>query len=98
MFFWNLPNFALLTSAFYQSDVHFVGHTHLDSLVIGPPGGQGLLNLLVPGTPDCRAPPLGDGLVGVDGQNCPFQMYSVLGSFNISQGGSYSFCVTSSDG
>ena len=53
---------------------------------------------LVPGTPDCRAGPVGDGLIGVDGQNCPFQMYSMSGTFKISRAGSYTFCSTSSDG
>ena len=59
-------------------------------------GGQG--GLMSQGGPDCRAQPVGDGLIGVDGQNCPFQMYSVFGSFNVSRGGAYSFCLTSSDG
>jgi hypothetical protein len=81
-----------------QSDVHFVGWTLLNTTSIGPAGGQGLLAQLVPGTPDCRAEPVGDGLIGVDGQNCPFQMYSISGTFNISQSGSYTFSSTSSDG
>ena len=78
--------------------MHFVGHTLLESPSIGPAGGQGLLKVLVPGTPDCRTRPVGDGLIGVDGQNCPFQMYSVFGSFNVTQSATYTCCITSSDG
>lgn len=81
-----------------QSNIRYVGQILLNSTEIGPPDGQGLLNQLVPGTPDCRALPLGDGLVGVDGQNCPFQMYTIGGTFNISQGGLYSVCSTSAAG
>ena len=81
-----------------QSDVHFVGWSLLNTTSIGPPGGQGLLKQLVPGTPDCRPEPAGDGLIGVDGQNCPFQMYSVSGTINITLVGSYTFCSTSTDG
>ena len=75
-----------------------MGQALINTSSIGPPDGQGLLKTLVPGTPDCRAEPVGDGLVGVDGQNCPFQMYTLSGSFRISQGGVYTFCSTSEDG
>ena len=81
-----------------QSNIHFVGWTLLNTTDIGPPGGQGLLKQLVPGTPDCRAQPIGDGLIGVDGQNCPFQMYSISGAKRIWQSGSYTFCLASNDG
>lgn len=82
----------------FQSDIHYVGQALLKSAVIGPPDGHGLLKTLVPGTPDCRGMPVGDGLIGVDGQNCPFQMYAILGAFNISRGGQYTLCSTSADG
>ena len=87
-----------LTMFDIQSDVHFVGWSLLNTTSIGPPGGQGLLKQRVPGTPDCRPEPAGDGLIGVDGQNCPFQMYSMSGAFNIIHSGSYTFCSTSTDG
>lgn len=75
-----------------------MGQKVLSSAVIGPQDGKGLLKQLVPGTPDCRGLPVGDGLVGADGENCPFQMYSMGGAFNISQGGMYSICSTSAAG
>ena len=78
--------------------MHYVGQTVLNTTRIGPPDGQGVLKKLVPGTPDCRALPAGDGLIGVDGQDCPFQMYTIGGAFNISQGGTYTFCSTSAAG
>ena len=81
-----------------QSDVHYVGQTLLNSTIIGPVNGEGLLKTLVPGTPDCRTQPLGDGLIGVDGQNCPFQMYTISGAFHIITGGTYTLCSTSEDG
>ena len=81
-----------------QSDVHYVGQTLLYLANIGPASGQGLLKTLVPGTPDCRTQPLGDGLIGVDGQNCPFQMYTISGAFHIITGGTYTLCSTSEDG
>jgi hypothetical protein len=81
-----------------QSDVHYVGQTTINGTVIGPPNGDGLLKLLVPGTPDCRAAPAGDGLVGVEGQNCPFQMYTISGVWKIIKAGAYTFCTTSAYG
>ena len=83
---------------FLQSDVHYVGQTVLSSIVVGPPNGQGLLKLLVPGSPDCRMPPVGDGLIGVEGQNCPFQMYTISGVLVITQAGPYTLCTSSADG
>ena len=83
---------------FLQSDVHFVGQALLNTTILGTPDQQGVLKTLVAGTPDCRAEPIGDGLVGVDGQNCPFQMYSVSGAFKISQSGPYLFCADSAAG
>ena len=85
---------------FEQSDVYFVGSTFLNFSQVGPDNGQGLLNVLVPGSPDCRVLPNGggDGLIGVDGQNCPFQMYSISGAINILQSGGYTFCTTSAEG
>ena len=81
-----------------QSDVHYVGKTVIRTSMVGPINGQGSLKLLVPGTPDCRAPPTGDGQIGVEGQNCPFQMYTISGVFVISKAGPYTFCTTSADG
>ena len=81
-----------------QSDVHYVGSTILNDVVVGPPNGQGLLKLLVPGTPDCRAAPIGDGLIGVEGQNCPFQMYTISGYFTLANAGAYLFCIYSAEG
>ena len=82
----------------FQSDVHYVGQTTLSSTVIGPYNSYGLLKLLVPGTPDCRAAPTGDELIGVEGQNCPFQMYTISGVFDMRKPGSYTFCTTSAYG
>ena len=81
-----------------QSDVHYVGQTTINGTVIGPLNDYGLLKLLVPGTPDCRAPPAGDGLIGVEGQNCPYQMYTISGMLEIFNAGPYTFCTTSSYG
>ena len=81
-----------------QSDVHYVGSTILNDVVVGPPNGQGLLKLLVPGTPDCRAAPIGDGLIGVEGQNCPFQMYTISGVFSVTVAGMYTICTTAAEG
>ena len=93
------PNFPMILCFFlFQSDVHYVGWTLLKNSSLGTTGAQGLLKQLVPGTPDCRPEPAGDGLIGVDGQNCPFQMYSVSGTINITLVGSYTFCSTSTDG
>lgn len=78
--------------------MHYVGKTTLRNAAIGPYNGQGLLKLLVSGTPDCRAPPVGDGQIGVEGQNCPFQMYTISGLFPLKLGGVYSFCTTSAEG
>jgi hypothetical protein len=88
-----LPHFCLC-----QSDVHYVGQTTLPSIYVGPANGEGSLQLLVPGTPDCRAAPVGDGLIGVDGANCPFQMYTIFGILVITKAGLYTFCTTSADG
>lgn len=82
----------------FQSNIHYVGQTLINKTEIGPVNGMGILKMLVPGTPDCRDSPLGDGQVGVDGQNCPFQMYTMHGAFNISQPGNYTFCTLSADG
>ena len=82
----------------FQGDVHFVGQAMLNSTSIGTADQEGVLKTLVDGSPDCRAQPEGDGLVGVDGQNCPFQMYSVSGAFKITQPGIYTFCSTNNDG
>ena len=93
------PNFPMILCFFlFQSDVHYVGWTLLKNSSLGTTGAQGLLKQLVPGTPDCRPEPAGDGLIGVDGQNCPFQMYSLSGAFKIVDGGSYKFCLESTDG
>ena len=81
-----------------QSDVRYVGQTTINGTVIGPYNGNGLLKLLVPGTPDCRAAPVGDGQVGVEGQNCPFQMYTISGVWTVTKGGAYTFCTTSAYG
>ena len=70
----------------------------LNTATIGTADQEGVLRALVEGSPDCRAQPVGDGLVGVDGQNCPFQMYSLTGAFKISQSGIYTFSSDSSDG
>ena len=81
-----------------QGDVLYVGHAGLNLSVIGPANGQGLLKSLVPGTPDCRAVPAGDGVLVQDGGNCPYQMYTVTGTFRITVGGSYTFCTSSTEG
>ena len=78
--------------------MHYVGQTTLASIYVGPSNGQGLLKLLVPGSPDCRTLPIGDGLIGVEGQNCPFQMYTISGVLVITKAGRYTFCTTSADG
>ena len=78
--------------------MYYVGQTMLPTAYVGPANGQGSLKLLVPGSPDCRARPVGDGLIGVEGQNCPFQMYTLSGVLLISKAGSYIFCTTSADG
>ena len=82
----------------FQGDILYVGRANLNLSTIGPENGQGLLKALVPGTPDCRAIPVGDGIVGQDGGNCPFQMYTLSGSFAVTKGGSYTFCTTSTEG
>jgi hypothetical protein len=81
-----------------QSDIRFVGQATLSTTTIGSSDQEGVLKTLVDGSPDCRPLPVGDGLVGVDGQNCPFQMYSVSGAFRISQAGLYTFCCASAAG
>ena len=81
-----------------QSDVHYVGSATLNSTAIGPYNGFGLLKLFVPGTPNCQAPPLGDGLIGVEGQNCPFQMYTISVVFIVYKAGQYQLCTTSAYG
>ena len=75
-----------------------MNQTTLKSTMIAPYNGQGLLKLLVPGTPNCQAPPAGDGVIGVEGQNCPFQMYTIAGVFVIVKAGQYTFCTTSAYG
>ena len=81
-----------------QSDVRFVGQVVLNTTTIGTADQEGVLKRLVDGSPDCRPQPSGDGLIGVDGQNCPFQMYSLSGAFKISRHGTYTFCSDSTDG
>ena len=92
---------ALFEAFFYllcQSDVHYVGQTILPSIYVGPANGEGSLQLLVPGSPDCRAAPIGDGRIGVGGENCPFQMYTIFGILVTTKAGPYTFCTTSADG
>ena len=76
----------------------YIGQNLVNSSQILSITGEGTLKSLVPGSPDCRAQPSGDGLIGVNGQNCPFQMYSLSGVFSIRTGGIYEFCLSSAEG
>jgi hypothetical protein len=89
---------ALVTDWRWQGDILYVGRAALNISTIGPVNGLGVLKTLVPGTPDCRAVPAGDGLNGQDGQNCPFQMYTISGRFEVKTSGAYTFCTSSTEG
>ena len=80
-----------------QSDVYFVGSTFLNFSQICPSNSPGLLNALVPGTPNCKIWP-NASWDGMYADGCPFQMYSISGAINITKEGGYSFCTTSSEG
>ncbi len=73
-----------------------MGLAPLDALALGPANSAGLLRARVPGAPDCRAAPVGDGTIGAEG--CPFQLFAAHGSLAIAAAGLYVLCLSSTDG